>query len=79
MIGMWREIKYYAGGNPTRTTISLRRRHLFEVSKYKNPLNPDQHYYKSVCGQEILQSQMSEGPTDSQKCGHCLRLIKRKQ
>ena len=79
MMGIWREIKYYAGGNPTRTTKRLRRRHLFVVGEMQNPYNADIVCYKSGCGQEVIATQMSEGPTDSQKCGHCLKQIKRNQ
>lgn len=68
----WREIKFYAHGTPTKTTKRLRRRHLFDLS-WKGSLG---FGYFSPCGLKVIGVQMSEGPTDSPKCGNCLKAIR---
>ncbi len=68
----WREIKYYRDGNPTKTTIRLRRRHFFSLAKSWVGV------WGSPCGQVVIPTQMSEGPTDSQKCGHCVKARSKK-
>ena len=67
MMSKWREIKYYGHGTLTKTTKRLRRRHLF------TSFGPWDH--RSPCGLKVSAMQMSEGPTDSQECGNCLKAI----
>ena len=72
-MSIWREIKYYAKGTPTKTVKRLRRRHLFKMTWISAFI------YHSPCGLEIEGTQMSEGPTESQKCKSCLKAIKAKK
>lgn len=67
----WRELKYYAHGTPTKTTIRLRRRHLFSLYRSGGE-------YRSPCGLYVISKQFSEGPTDAQKCGHCVKAMVKK-
>ena len=73
----WREIKYYAKGTPTKTTKRLRRRHFFTPDETgyltDDPIRP----YHSPCGLHVFEKRLSEGPTESQKCGHCLKAVGR--
>ncbi len=62
----WRELKYYAHGTPTKTTIRLRRRHLFMHDSFSGG-------ERSLCGMHVAQGRLSEGPTEVQKCGHCVK------
>ncbi len=67
----WRELKYYAHGTPTKTTIRLRRRHLFRdygLTRFRSP-----------CGLRVSSYRFSEGPTDAQKCGHCLKHVEKRK
>lgn len=74
-MAIWREIKYYARGTPTKTTKRLRRRHLFAHDETGYLTNDSIRPYHSPCGLSIFTTQMSEGPTDSQKCKSCLKAI----
>lgn len=76
-MSIWREIRYYAKGTPTKTTKRLRRRHLFTCDGYlkNDPIGP----YRSPCGLFVFKSQMSKGPTDAARCGNCVKVIAAKR
>jgi len=67
----WREIRYYAKGTPTKTTIRLRRRHLFTEFDYIVGAGACK---SSPCGLQVFDSQLVSSPAP--KCGNCLKSIR---
>lgn len=71
----WREIERYPHGTPTKTTKKLRRRHFFTVGGGQG----GREMVTSPCGIRIFSSQMSEEDTESEKCKHCLKVIRKQK
>ena len=70
----WRELKYYCHGTPTKTSLKNRRRHLFRKYVSHHVLGSEH----SPCGLHVFPHRFSEGPTGIQKCGHCVRAVRRR-
>lgn len=71
----WREIRYYVKGTPTKTTIWLRRMHLFTMDDTGFLTDDPIQSYHSACGLHILASQMSESFTATRLCGNCVKAL----
>lgn len=66
-MSMWREIRYYAKGTPTKTTKRLRRQHLWEAASFGT--------HKSPCGLSAFGSQLRKSTPDTSLCGNCVFII----
>jgi hypothetical protein len=71
----WRELKYYAHGTPCKTAKKHRRRHLFTWDF--NASTALDTAYSSPCGLLVFGTRLSEGPTSTPKCGHCLKHVEK--